>query len=228
MKHMMTVLGLGLIVFGILFLPLVLMGFIQFRQPYVMTQTPPSTESPLVIIHVDVLTMESEEVLTDQTVVIVDGEITTLALTDAVEFPANAQVIDGRGKYLMPGLVDMHVHIKDPNEMLLFLAAGVTSVRDMWGATGFKMRVMGAPDQLELRRQIEAGDLLGPTLYQAGPLMEGNPPTSPLMPVFRTPEQAEQSIRWQAEQGYDFVKVYDQLDPQTYQTILDHQFQSLP
>ncbi len=69
-------------------------------------------------------------------------------------------MIDGRGKYLMPGLVDMHVHIQFEDDMLLWVANGVTSVRNMWGHTG-KMLQFGFPDQLELREQIEQGTLFG-------------------------------------------------------------------
>ena len=119
----------------------------------------------------------------------------------------------------MPGLVDSHVHIKEENELLLFLAHGVTAVRDMWGTTGMQLR-LGFADQLDMRQRINQRELIGPTIYTAGPLMEGKPATSPLMPVVDTPEQAAESITWQAAQGYDFVKVYDHLNPETYEAVL--------
>ena len=98
-------------------------------------------------------------------------------------------------------------------------ARKLKTVRDTWGTTGFQLR-LGFPDQLKLRKQINQGRLFGPTLYTAGPIMEGPPPAMPLMPVFDTPEAAEKSVSWQAAQGYDFIKVYDQLSVETYRAIL--------
>jgi hypothetical protein len=129
-------------------------------------------------------------------------------------------LIEGRGYYLTPGLVDMHVHIQDANDLLLFAAYGVTSVRDMSGTTGF-LRSMGFPDQLNLRNRIRRGELLGPTIYTAGPIMEGDPPTTPLMLVIRTPEEAASSVAWQVEQGYEYVKVYDHLSAEVYAAVLE-------
>jgi imidazolonepropionase-like amidohydrolase len=80
---------------------------------------------------------------------------------------------------------------------------------------------IGMPNQLKLREQIQNGYLLGPTIYTAGPAMEGQPAFHPLAEVFPTPEDASQSVAWQVAQGYDFVKVYDHLSPETYQAILD-------
>ena len=76
--------------------------------------------------------------------------------------------------------------------MLLMVANGVTSVRNLWGNTGKKLR-FGMPDQLAMRQQIENGELFGPTIYTSGPVMEGKPASHPLMEVFDTPEAARES-----------------------------------
>ena len=138
---------------------------------------------------------------------------------DAVNIPAEALIIEAPNQYLMPGLVDMHVHVKEENELLLFVAHGVTTVRDMWGTTGLQLN-LGFPDQLMMREQIERGELFGPSIYTAGPIMEGEPATSPLMPLISTSEEARASVAWQKAQGYDFIKVYDNLTADTYEAIL--------
>ena len=108
----------------------------------------------------------------------------------------DVQVVDGQGKYLLPGLIDMHVHIEDQNDLLLYVANGVTSVRNLWGNTEVKLFIR-MPDQLALREQIKRGELFGPTIYTSGPIMEGNPAMTPLMPVIEGPERAAESVAWQ-------------------------------
>jgi imidazolonepropionase-like amidohydrolase len=209
--------GLGLLV-------LTNSGFLSFGKPYIVRKSPDlrlqQPENTLVaFVNVSVVPMDREGILENQTVIVRDGLIERIGDGGEVDVPGEALIVEGEGKYLMPGLADMHVHVKEENELLLFVANGVTTVRDMWGTTGFQLR-LGFPDQLELREQIAQGQLLGPTIFAAGPIMEGPPPTMPLMPVFETPEEAEESVAWQATQGYDFVKVYDQLSVETYSAIL--------
>lgn len=197
-------------------------GILSFERPYIhrISSELPVVESFLAFVNVNVIPMDSERALEGQTVIVRDGVIAMIGSSDQIQVPDDALVVDGRGKYLMPGLVDMHVHIQYENDMLLFVSNGVTSVRNMWGNTG-KMLRFGFPDQLTLREQIEQGELFGPTIYTAGPTMEGSPAFHPLAEVFDTPEVASESVRWQAIQGYDFIKVYDHLSPETYQAIIE-------
>jgi imidazolonepropionase-like amidohydrolase len=211
-----------LLVVGLVLLYLTNTGVIAFGRPYIRQISSELPEAvPLVAFeNVNLIPMDSERVVEDQTVIVRDGLIEEIGYSNQVLIPDGAMVIDGRGQYLMPGLVDMHVHIEFENDMLFMVTNGVTSVRNLWGNTG-KKRLFGMPDQLALRQQIEAGTLLGPTIYTTGPVMEGSPASHPLMEVFLTPEEARESVRWQAEQGYDFVKVYDHLPADVYQAILD-------
>ena len=179
----------------------------------------PAENPPVAIAQVNLVPMDKERIIKNQTIIVRDGLIETIGDSDQVNIPENAVIVDGKGKYLMPGLIDMHVHIESENDMLLFVANGVTSVRNMWGNTGKKLQV-GLPDQLQLRQQIEQGTLLGPTIYTTGPIMEGRPSFHPLAEVFTTPEEAVQSITWQKAQGYDFIKVYDNLSPEVYAAII--------
>jgi imidazolonepropionase-like amidohydrolase len=223
MKKSLSRLGIGsLIVVGLVALILANMGMISFGKPYVYQALGelPAPNPVVVFENVNLVPMDSERVIEGQTVLVRDGMIETIGESDKVSIPDGALAIDGRGKYLMPGLVDMHVHIEYENDMLLMVANGVTSVRNLWGNTG-KKRLFGMPDQLQIQRQIEAGTLIGPTIYTSGPVMEGFPASHPLMEVFTSPEAARESVRWQAEGGYEFIKVSDHLTPEVYQAILD-------
>ena len=102
---------------------------------------------------VNVIPMDREQILPNQTVIVRDGKITQIDDSNRIEVPSDALRIDGKGKYLLPGLTDMHVHVKEENELLLFVANGVTSIRNLWGGAG-ALRLMGFPDHLVWREQI--------------------------------------------------------------------------
>jgi cytosine/adenosine deaminase-related metal-dependent hydrolase len=94
---------------------------------------PPRLTRPLAITHVTVVPMDTERLLPDHTVVLEDGRIRALAPSGSLDVAGvpGAQVVDGTGKYLLPGLADMHVHYWNPGVAALFLANGVTLVRNM-------------------------------------------------------------------------------------------------
>jgi hypothetical protein len=110
------------------------------------------------IVDVNVITMNSEEILRNQTVLIDGDRITTIAPTAAVTFPNDAEIIEGNGGFLIPGLADMHTHLgmfdRDPGHLILYLAEGTTTLRTLSGS------------ELELgwRESVEEGDLLGPSI----------------------------------------------------------------
>jgi imidazolonepropionase-like amidohydrolase len=210
-----------LLIVGIILSILTNTGLLSFRRNYIYQLSErASASAPLTaFVDVTVIPMDRERLLEHQTVIVRDGRIKLIGNSAQIEVPGDAMAIDGRGKYLMPGLVDMHVHIEYPNDLLLFVANGVTSVRNMWGNTDKKLW-FGLPDQLELKRQISAGTLFGPTMYTAGPIMDGTPANHPLMESFSSPEDAAKSVAWQKAQGYDFIKVYDHLSPEVYEAIL--------
>jgi imidazolonepropionase-like amidohydrolase len=210
-----------LLIAGIILSILTNTGLLSFRKNYIYQLSERASASApfTAFVDVTVIPMDRERLLEHQTVIVRDGRIDLIGNSGQVEVPSDAMVIDGRGKYLMPGLVDMHVHVEYPNDLLLFVANGVTSVRNMWGNTDKKLR-FGLPDQLELKKQITAGKLFGPTIYTAGPIMDGTPANHPLMDSFTSPEDAAASVAWQKAQGYDFIKVYDHLSPEVYEAIL--------
>jgi cytosine/adenosine deaminase-related metal-dependent hydrolase len=106
-------------------------------------------------------------------------------------------VIDGRSKYLLPGLAEMHLHLPEPSDppayarsvLFLYIANGVTTVRSM----------RGFPKHLELREKVRRKELLGPTLVVAGPGLDGQ--------SVKSPEDAKRQVREQKAAGYDLMKV---------------------
>jgi imidazolonepropionase-like amidohydrolase len=161
-------------------------------------------------VDVNVIPMDSERVLDHQTVVVHDGVISAIGPVSTTDIPDDARVIDGSGRFLMPGLADMHVHISNQDEFLLFIANGVTTVRDMFGDA----------DRLTWRARVERGDILGPTIYTSGPIIDGNPPWIEGSTVVQTAEEAEQVVAEEKAAGYDFVKVYDVLSADAYAAIV--------
>ena len=155
--------------------------------------------------NVNVVPMDSERVLGNQTVLVEQGRIRRLGSASEVRVPAGVTTVDGSGKYLMPGLAEMHGHMPggDVEEMVMFLyvANGVTTVRGMLGLDG----------HMELRRKANAGEIVAPTLYLAGPSFNGNSVSSP--------EQAAQKVRTQKDQGWDLLKIHPGLTVPEYDAM---------
>ena len=191
------------------------LGILDFDPPFARRlpeQLNPQKEV-VVFTNVNIIPMDKERVLENQSIIVRAGIIETLGPSAEIEIPVDALIIDGNGKYLLPGLIDIHVHVLSENELLLFAAHGITSVRNLWGR-------MNGTDHLSWRAQIEASEILGPFLYTSGPILEGPPKTMPLMDVNADPERAIAAVEDQIKQGYDFIKVYDYLDRPTYDAIM--------
>ena len=158
---------------------------------------------------VTVIPMDAERRLPGHTVVVQGDRIVAVGPSASVPVPQGARRIDGRGRFLSPGLAEMHGHVPPPNAppqftedvLFLYLANGITTVRGM----------LGAPGQLELRRRTNTGALLGPTLYLAGPSFNGNSVTSP--------EQAAQMVRAQRAEGWDLLKIHPGLTRAEYDAM---------
>ena len=128
----------------------------------------PNTQAEAVtaIIHVNVIPMDSERLLEDQTVIIRGDRIAKIGPTNQVTVPPNTQIIDGQGAFLMPGLADMHYHVdQDPVSLTLAVANGVTTVQNF----------NALPEDMALAAQTEAGELFGPRIIN-GPHAIGYPP----------------------------------------------------
>lgn len=155
-------------------------------------QTQPST---IVFTGVSVVPMDREEVLANQTVIVENGRITYVGAPRSA--PAGATTIDGRGKYLMPGIAEFHAHVPSGGQAMsahraltLYALAGVTTARGM----------LGAPMHLALRDSIARGQVFGPRLLTSGPSFNNNTVTSPAVAVAMVTDQKAA--------GYDLLKIH--------------------
>lgn len=179
-----------------------------------------------VIRNVNVITMvPGAEMLSNATVVIDSGKI--VSLNGPV--PAHAAIIDGKGKWLIPGLMDMHVHIpvdghfnntyptraaqvftSTQDIMTPFVAMGVTTVFELNSRAG----------HFGQRNEILRGDVIGPRMALAAMINGGDGSGR----IANTPADGRQSVRMAKAEGYDFIKVYSQLDVETYKAIVDEAY----
>ncbi len=162
--------------------------------------------------------MASKQILGNQTIIVHEGIIQQVGNRDEIKVPEAALIIEGNGKYLMPGLFDMHTHITDKNDLILLIANGVTTVRNMADYSGW-VRLLGFPNILTLQKEIKNNKLLGPTIYTAGPILEERQTAQPFMQIIKDVSEAEKAVAVQKKKGYDFIKVYDHLTPEVYESI---------
>ena len=176
-------------------------------------QAESAQHSVIVFDQVQVLPMDSAELLSNQRVLVQGDRIVAVAPAAELAIPEGAKVIDGRGRYLLPGLAEMHGHVPPmvdfsgmparylDDVLKLYLAGGVTTVRGM----------LGHEHQLRLKDDIASGKRLGPTLYLAGPSFNQHTVTSP--------EQARERVRQHKSEGWDLLKIHPGLSLAQYQAI---------
>ena len=166
----------------------------------------PAADSILVFTHVNVIDATGTPAQPDMTVVVHGQHIAQVAKSSQAQIPANARVVDARGKYLIPGLWDMHVHTvfgdwlpKDEKITLpLFVANGITGVRDMGGDL----------DVLKVwRAEIAAGKLLGPRMVIAGPMLDGPVPRFPSSAPVANAADGRKVVEDLKNHGVDFIKI---------------------
>jgi hypothetical protein len=154
--------------------------------------------STYAVTSVNVLPMDRETVLRDQTVIVRDGRIVSVGPAASAPVPKEAVSIDGAGKFLMPALAEMHAHIPGGNApdaaiertLLLFAANGIGTIRGM----------LGHPRHLAYRDRAEKGEILSPRIYTSGPSFNGN--------SVPTVESAVEAVIAQKKAGYDLLKIH--------------------
>lgn len=172
---------------------------------------------PVAITDVTVVDVASGQALPARTVVTQGARIVSVSSAAQVILPPGALVIDGRGRFLIPGLWDMHSHAGREADLALYVANGVTGARIMGGDTAL----------LGFRKRIANGTIAGPALYVAGPILEGPPPKE-LASVIATSDkrllstagEAVAEVRAEKAAGYDFVKVYNNLSLPVYEALV--------
>jgi len=153
---------------------------------------------PIAFINANLIPMDREVVIPNQTVIVRGDRIEAIGPTAKVRIPAGTMMINAKGRYLVPGLVDTHVHLGAevggrPNfgDAPLFLSYGITTV----------FNLKGTPDHLSWKEKIQQGYWLTPNLYTAGDYINE--------PRFITPEEVEKEITKQAQAGYDIIKYHE-------------------
>lgn len=177
-------------------------------------------EQTYAFTNVTVIPMTGEDIVLENKTVVIEGSEIALILDDArIKFDANTTIIDGSGKFLIPGLAEMHGHVPPThpapnfpdyfneeyvkNTLFLYVSAGITTVRGM----------LGYEHQLELKEKVISGEYIGPTLYLAGPSFNGNSVNSV--------EQAKEKVRKQAEEGWDLLKIHPGLSLEEYNAMAE-------
>lgn len=155
--------------------------------------------STIAFVNANLLPMTGAGLLSGQTLLIKNGKIDAVGLAGDIEVPTGTRVIDAAGKYIMPGLAEMHAHIPVPQEgddalvretLFLYLSRGVTTIRGM----------LGNPYHLELKEMIEQDSILSPRVFTSSPSLNGN--------TIPTPEDARRLVSQYQRDGYDFLKIH--------------------
>jgi imidazolonepropionase-like amidohydrolase len=176
--------------------------------------------SVLAITHVTLIDATGSAPQSDMSVLLADRRINTIGPSSAISIPRGAQILDATGKFLIPGLVDMHLHLTGAGEpsgsreffIPLLLANGITTVRDMGGYL---------ESLVPLPKEIEEDKRLGPQIFFSGPYLDGNPPSFQPALVVTNAVEASKDIRSLVEHGVDFIKVQSILGRTAYFAIAD-------
>jgi imidazolonepropionase-like amidohydrolase len=187
----------------------------------------PKAEPPLAIVGVTLIPMTGpDDILKDQTVIVRDGRIEAVGPRATTQPPSGARRMNGAGRYLIPGLNDVHVHLpvadvvhpgaapealRIDDALFLFLANGVTRVQVM----------AGTADALRLREEVRSGARLGPRIGVNTPMLDGPKPIWPApMGVSVTAASARDQIRGYKTQGYERIKVYSLLPADAFDAVV--------
>ncbi|NRB50707.1 MAG: amidohydrolase family protein [Saprospiraceae bacterium] len=169
------------------------------------------TAKVIAFVNVNVLPMNGEGLMPNQTVLVKNAKIQKIGPADNIRVPKSAMQIDGKGKFLMPGLAEMHAHIPTPRDgddtrvkevLFLYLSQGITTIRGM----------LGDPYHLGLRKQAEEGTILSPRIYTSSPSVNGN--------TVQTVEEARTKVAKYQADGYDFLKIHPGLSLEVFNAVV--------
>ncbi len=179
-----------------------------------------SGQAAIAITHVNVIDVTGSPTQNDRTVVIQGNRIVQVGKAGGIKLPRDAKIVEGQGKFLIPGLWDMHVHtifgdwIPGGKEVSLplFVANGITGIRDMGG---------DLDTLLQWRSQTAAGTLLGPRMIIAGPMLDGPKSRFPSSLSIGTPEEGRKAVDDLKARGVDFIKVQSFIPRQPYFAVVE-------
>jgi hypothetical protein len=187
---------------------------------FVSCGKPSSTEAPLAITHATLIDATGAAPRPETTVLIEQQRIKLVTPSGSTSLPANTLTLDATGKFLIPGLVDSHVHLTAAGEPFgsrqfvipLLVANGITTVRDMGGKVEYLT---------QLRSEIAEGKLLAPQIFFTGPYLDGDPAGYQPSIVVRNPSDARDAVNLLFSQRVDFIKTQSNLDRDAYFAIAE-------
>ena len=174
---------------------------------FIVPQAAGDTAGSVAFTDVTVVPMDRERLLEHRTVLVRGDRIVAIGAADSIRLPAGTTRVDGRQKYLMPGIAEMHAHVPGEDNpaaveiMALYALTGATTIRAM----------LGTAHQHELRRRIESREILGPTLFMVAPPFSGN--------STRTAAEARRKVREYSAAGYHVLKIFPPMSREVYDAI---------
>ncbi|MDX1577707.1 MAG: amidohydrolase family protein [Gemmatimonadota bacterium] len=160
-------------------------------------------DEPLALIGARVVPLEDDTVLVDRTLILRDGRIEAMGHADSVAIPPDSRRLELDGRWVLPGLIDGHVHLREPAEgLVLFPAAGVTTV----------VNLEGEPGHLSLRDSILSSGLLAPRILSSGPFLDE---------IVENAGEARLEVDRQRRAGYDLLKIHGEMDEAAFRAATD-------
>jgi len=177
-----------------------------------------SDPAAIAITHVTVIDATGAAPQADSSIIIQGSRIFAVGPSASTPIPRDAKIVDGFGKFLVPGLADMHLHLTGAGEptgsrefiIPLLVANGITTVRDMGGKVEYLKK---------LRAEIDSGKLAGPQIFFTGPYLDGNPPSFQPSIVVQSAAEATAAVQNLKSEGVDFIKVQSRLQPEPYYVV---------
>lgn len=165
-------------------------------------------DSAILIRNINLIPMSQDTVIANSSILVRNGRIEQIG-----EYIEGGSVyeIDGENKYLSPGLIDMHVHVWDKYELGLYLANGVTAVRNLWGI----------PLHLRIKKELQNDNIIGPMFFTSSPKLTGPEDFGDDKVQLQSVEEAKKLVQSYHRRGYDFIKTYAGITEPLFDAIVD-------
>lgn len=173
------------------------------------------TSPDFAIVGINVIPMDQDGLLENQVVVVTGGVIQSVSDAAATTLPSHLHQISGDGRYLMPGLADLHIHLRHEDELISNLAWGVTTVMHLGGSEEMGQRL------LRYRKQVRDGSRLGPNVYTTGRILDGDPAIANGARSLTSAQGAKMAVQELKSNGFDFVKIYNNVALPVFEAIVD-------
>ena len=169
---------------------------------------PNFSKNSYLITNINIVPMSTDTILTNKTIFVKDGIIKSIEDSIVME---GMEVIDGENKFISPGLIDMHTHVWDKQELGLYLANGVTTIRNLWG---YSMH-------LRIKEKLENNKIIGPMFFTSSPKLTSTQDLGDDKVQVSTPEEAKNLVIAYKKRGFDFIKIYAGLNKDLYQAVIE-------